>query len=77
MSARTRIQRLSGREINPYRGGVERHPRVGGAHGVRDTSSGRSGEAVSLERRDGRRFAPDKPRSINSAPMVGAKRRPS
>jgi hypothetical protein len=29
---------------------VERHPRVGGAHVVRDTPSGRSGEAVSLER---------------------------
>jgi hypothetical protein len=54
--------------VKTYRVGVERHPRVGGAREVRDTPSGRSGEAVSLERSDGRRFAPDSTRSTQLRP---------
>lgn len=54
---------------------VERHPRAGVAHEVGDTSSGRSGEAVSLQRGfDGARAGEPEVGSTR-APFVGAKRR--
>ena len=54
---------------------VERHPRVGIAHEVGDTPSGRSGEAVSLQRGfDGARAGEPEVGSTR-APFVGAKRR--
>ena len=47
---------------------VERHPRAGVAHEVGDTSSGRSGEAVSLQRGfDGARA--ENPQFDNSRPV--------
>ena len=54
---------------------VERHPRVGIAHEVGDTPSGRGGEAVSLQRGfDGARAGEPEVGSTR-APFVGAKRR--
>ena len=54
---------------------VERHPRVGIAHELGDTPSGRSGAAVSLQRGfDGARAGEPEVGSTR-APFVGAKRR--